>query len=193
MKAISLALFLVVFSARLLPAQELPDLKSSDLLARDSMKKKSGWLKVGLDSNFQATWDSATTRYVYYEFVNKKGQYNSTYSKRTPFPNAPKIEYSGGKSDSVVLLDGVVSAYDEVGNPFMQYLFNKGFYVKACDYAESGKLATLIEYIPKLTSVELYANYFDDAGNIKSDSHEENDGMTYRKLEGRRDITPIVQ
>src|SRR6186997_954957 len=77
-------------------AQDVPVLTSTDLLQKSDIKKKSGWMRISLNSKFQLTDDKNTIKYEYYEFINEKGQYNSSYTSSLPFPkNATKITYSG--------------------------------------------------------------------------------------------------
>ena len=182
---------IVLLAANYSWSQDVPVLDSTNTITKADLKKKSGWMRITLDSAFQATHDTAKIKLAYYEFVNKKGQYYSTYSKKPPFPKAPKIVYHGPGMPGV--LNGMVSLFDEENTVFLQFQFKNGFLVKACDYFEPGKAATLIEYIPQQNKVEMYANYFDETGNIKSDSHEENDGVEYKKLPGKKDIEPISQ
>jgi len=170
-------------------AQEVPILTSKDLLQKSDLKKKSGWMRISLSSDFQSTEEGNNIKYEYYEFVNEKGQYNSTYTAGLPFPkNAANITYSGKD----LLLNGMVNFYDKDKNLTLQYLFKNGFYVKACEWKKPGSAPSiLVEYIPKKNSVELFANYFGSNGNIESYSHEENDGSSYKTLPNQKDIPPI--
>jgi len=168
-------------------AQEMPSLPSSDLLQSNEVKKKSGWIKIGLDEKFQIASNPNFVKYEYYEFVNTKGQYNSTYTSNLPFPkNSTRVEYGSSQK----LLNGTISFYDK-DKLVLQYVFKDGFYIKAADWKNQSSPSTLIEYIPKKKSVELYANYFDSNGKIKSFSHEENDGLSYKTLPSQKNVTPI--
>lgn len=188
-----LASLLFLLATSQLFAQDVPDLKDSELLQKSDLKKKPGWIKIELDSAFHETDTDISASYEYYEFVNKKGQYNSTYTTQLPFvKSTSKITYTRVTNEKTKLLSGFVNFYDKQNNIFMRYVFKDGFYVKVCDWKKQGKqVNTLIEYIPKKNSVELYANYFDASGNITSSSHEENDGYTYKTIPDQKIITPI--
>jgi hypothetical protein len=164
-----------------LPAQDVPTLTDNDLLHQEDLKKKSGWMKIELDSNFQAIKNNSAVKYAFYEFVNDKGQYNSTYRDKLPFPKNMKITFLKNASEETGLLNGTVNFYDKANNIVLQYIFKNGFYIKAADY-KNGGLNTIIEYIPKKNSVELFANYFNAAGKVSSTSHEENNGHAYISL-----------
>ena len=187
----SITFLILMFMVTSILAQDLPALSKNNLLTSSDLKNKSGWISLKLDSKFQET-TSTDYKYEYYEFVNKKGQYNSSYATNTPFPkNAASVNYkptiTGAK-----LLDGVVSFYNNKNEIFLQYLFKSGFIIKSYEFFGS-QLKTVVEYLPKINSVEMYANYFDKNGKIEDDSHEINDGNKYTTLDGNKDIdtTPL--
>jgi hypothetical protein len=172
-------------------AQDLPTLTKSDLLTTSDLKNKSGWISLKLDLKFQEVTTS-DYKYEYYEFVNKKGQYNSSYATNTPFPkNAASVIYKPNTAGAK-LLDGVVSFYNNKNEVYLQYLFKSGFIIKSYEFF-GGQLKTVVEYLPKLTTVEMYANYYGKDGKIEDDSHEFNDGSKYTTLDGNKNIdtTPL--
>jgi hypothetical protein len=191
MKTIILIAAIFIIASPRLFAQEVPTLKEKDLLEKSDLKKRTGWLKVSLDSNFRET--SGTARYEYFEFVNKKGQYNSTYTHALPLSNRNnKIIYTEEHAENKsILLNGRVSFYNKENKLILQYIFRNGFYVKACDWNKAGGVNTLIEYLPKKNSVELFANYFNAEGKMNFMSHEENDGYSYKTLPEQKTISPI--
>jgi len=181
-----LIIFLLLSYSKL-SAQEIPNLSNNDFIKAEEIGKKAGWMKISLDSNFQMASNPDAISYEYYEFINLKGNYNSTYTFKLPFPkNVGRIEYGGDK-----LLSGKVSFFDKKDNLILQYVFKEGFYLKTTDWKNSLP-NTLIEYIPTRNSVELYANYFDTTGKIKSFSHEVNDGASFKTISTQKIISPIT-
>ncbi len=191
MKTLILIATVLIVASKLF-AQDIPTLGEEDLLKKSDLKKKTGWLKVSLDSNFRET--SGTARYEYYEFVNKKGQYNSTYTHALPFSahNYTVAYTEENAAIKSILLNGRLSFYNKEHKLILQYIFKNGFYVKACDWNKAGRVNTLIEYIPKKNSVELFANYFNADGKMNFMSHEENDGYSYKTLPEQKTIDPIT-
>src|SRR5690242_5626903 len=88
---------LLIFSAALSfqsMGQTIPILSETDLIHKEDLKKKPGWIKVKLDSHFKETDEDSLARFEYYDFCNVYGVYNSTYSKRTGlFSDKPKTVY----------------------------------------------------------------------------------------------------
>lgn len=187
-------LLLLLMSSHFSFGQELSFLTDGNLIQKGDLKKKSGWIKLELDVDFNEVSDQSGVAHEMFEFCNRKGQYNSTYSKSLGFPPPnSKVSYEPFASDNdSKLLNGRVKFYHKDGLLSLCFVFNSGFLVKVSEFSwkgkYEGKAKTVVEYIPSLKSVELYANYYDEDGLITGDSHEQNDGERYITLPGNKII-----
>lgn len=161
-------------------AQDIPSLNENDFITKADAGTKSGWMKIYLDAHFKETVGEANAKYLYYEFVNINGKYESTRSKKPAFPNdAARIVFtSPGK-----LLNGTIDFYGTNGHRRFRYIFKNGFLLNEFDFrtkgGHAGQLVTSFEYLPAATSVEMRCNAYDHSGRANQYAHDVNNGQSF--------------
>lgn len=159
-----------------------------NLINKEDVRKKSGWIKLKLDENFNEVLDDSQATYEYFDFVNIQGYFTATYSSKTLFHNK-KFRKVYNKNDSDYaskLLNGTVDFYDRKNCRVFKYLFKNGFCVKMYDFKwpllqqkYNGKLRGVIEYQSQKNALECWGNYYDTKGVLKWDIHERYDGSKF--------------
>ena len=189
----SKAFLLLIFMSQLLKfvsAQSIPTLSADDFIKKQDIKKKVGWIKIELDSNFRETKNPGLIKHIYYDFVDIKGNLVSTYRGKIAFPKNVKLasyEPTNDKEENAVI-NGTLKLLLKNGGR-IEYKISEGFILKVCEYRKNNTKKIIIEYIPGKDNVELYANmYSKDGSKIEYDSHEKYDGFAYTTLGGAKDI-----
>ncbi len=179
MKAISQIILIILFSVKLF-AQETPLLMEGELINKEDLKKKAGWLKLRVDSNFKVIAKDAPSVYECYVFADCKGFWQFPFPEKN-FTVTYKNAIPSGESK---LLNGMVDFYDTKHRRMFKYIFKDGFYVRIQDYTwqglnkkHTGKvIVSIFEYLPKRNSFEVNCNAYNTKGVYTSSIHCENDG-----------------
>jgi len=193
MKTIPLLAVAIFLSLKLL-AQNTPSISENNLLQKEDIKKKAGWIKIRLDSNFREVANDERTKYEYYDFCNSSGKCYLSFFGDLAYPKSikkSKIIYTQGDSlDKSKLLNGTVDFYDKKNHRAEKYIFKNGFYIKLYNFywmgmfkkKYNGKLNWVVEFAPKSNTVECWGNFFNEKGDIYADIRELIDGYSYKKL-----------
>ena len=163
-----LILFIAILFSVNLSAQETPVLSEAELIHKEDLKKKVGWLKLRVDSNFKEVAKDSPSVYECYVFADNK------------------------------LLNGMVDFYDTKSRRMFKYIFKDGFYLRIQDYTRlglrkkyTGQLVSIFEYIPKKNSFEANVNTYNIKGEYTGYYHGEYDGYTHTPLPFIKKIEPM--
>lgn len=193
MKAISQIILIILFSVKLF-AQETPLLMEGELINKEDLKKKAGWLKLRVDSNFKVIAKDAPSVYECYVFADCKGFWQFPFPEKN-FTVTYKNAIPSGESK---LLNGMVDFYDTKHRRMFKYIFKDGFYLRIQDYTRlglrkkyTGQLVSIFEYIPKKNSFEANVNTYNIKGEYTGYYHGEYDGYTHTPLPFIKKIEPM--
>lgn len=187
-------LFILIALSSKLFGQNTPVLSESELLKKEEIKKKVGWIKINIDSNFRETNNTEQVKYEFYTFCKVSGWFNYMFYEDISSKNYKIIYTKTNPLDKSTLLNGTLEFFDKKKHLVHKYILKDGFCIKAYYYKwdkKNGKevLSQIFENIPTKTSIEQYANGYNMKGELITNAHAIFDGYKWNYLPDQKKIT----